>query len=122
MTDRIESGTEPTDGIEAVRRIWCAVLDLEDVSPDANFFDEGGSSVLVLLVQERLEQLVGRPVPVEDLFHHSTIRAQAGYLFAPASPPAPPAGRAPDRGRLLGQRGRSRPAGAGAGDEIRERP
>ncbi|WP_431973608.1 acyl carrier protein [Micromonospora haikouensis] len=101
------------EGIEAISRVWSAVLGLDSVDPDLNFFEAGGQSILVLAVHEHLEQLVGRPIPIEDLFHHSTVRAQAEYLFGePAESSITPAPRAPGRQMLIG-RGR-RAAGDGA--------
>ena len=57
--------------------------------------------------------LVGRPIPVEDLFHHSTVRAQAEYLFEESAEPSiTSAQRTAGRQMLIG-RGR-RAAGEGA--------
>ncbi|MEV0455751.1 phosphopantetheine-binding protein [Catellatospora methionotrophica] len=92
------------EGTEAISRVWCAVLELDSVDPDLNFFEAGGQSILVLSVHEHLEQLAGRPIPVEDLFHHSTVRAQAEYLFdEPAEQPVLPAPRSADRQMLIGR-------------------
>jgi hypothetical protein len=101
------------EGIEAISRVWCAVLGLDSVDADLNFFEAGGQSILVLAVHEHLEQMAGRPIPVEDLFHHSTVRAQAEYLFDESTEPSiKPAPRTVDRQMLIG-RGRRAAGGTG---------
>src|SRR6185436_1566868 len=45
-----------------------------------NFFDLGGHSLLLLQVQAKLLELLGREVPVLDLFRFPTVTALASYL------------------------------------------
>ncbi|WKX73993.1 acyl carrier protein [Streptomyces sp. XD-27] len=96
-----------TDPMEDVRRIWSTVLGAEIQDVDVNFFDAGGHSLLVMVLQEHLEELAGRELAIEDLFEHPTIRAQAGLLAdrpdAGAAVDAELGGR--DRSQLLGRSG-----------------
>ncbi|MFL6137850.1 MAG: acyl carrier protein [Frankiaceae bacterium] len=78
-----------TDRTEDVRRIWSTVLGTEIEDTDVNFFDVGGYSLLVMVLQEHLEELAGRPIALEDLFEHPTIRAQADLLGRDLSATAP---------------------------------
>lgn len=64
-----------------IRTIWAQVLDAKtDISPDANFFDIGGTSLLAARLLLRLQQALGGPADVLALFSNSTIRAQARLL------------------------------------------
>ncbi|HEX6903705.1 MAG TPA: amino acid adenylation domain-containing protein [Thermoanaerobaculia bacterium] len=64
----------------AIAAIWREVLDLEEVGVEDNFFDRGGHSLLLIRVHARLQKLLGREVPVLDLFSHPTISALARHL------------------------------------------
>ncbi|GGW16452.1 hypothetical protein GCM10018980_19190 [Streptomyces capoamus] len=94
-----------TDPTEDIRRIWSTVLGTEVQDIDVNFFDAGGHSLLVMVLQEHLEELAVREIALEDLFEHPTIRAQAGLLAGgPATGAVPDAGLgARDRSQLLGR-------------------
>ncbi|MDJ0105741.1 amino acid adenylation domain-containing protein [Rhodococcus erythropolis] len=59
---------------------WKAVLGTEDVSMDQNFFDLGGHSLLLTELQHRLRVTTGREVELLDLFHYTTVGAQASFL------------------------------------------
>jgi amino acid adenylation domain-containing protein len=81
---------EPRSGDTAdlVAEIWARVLGVAEVDRARNFFDLGGSSLLLLEVQAHLEERTGRPVAVRDLFVHPTVVAQAALLdgTAPSAP------------------------------------
>jgi natural product biosynthesis luciferase-like monooxygenase protein len=81
--------SEPTDGLQRrLAAIWCEVLGRPAVGVDDNFFDLGGHSLLTIQVASRLGQLLGRAVPITDLFRFPTIRGLAAHLGgeAPARP------------------------------------
>jgi mycobactin peptide synthetase MbtE len=63
---------------------WRDVLGVPEVGIDDNFFDAGGNSLLLVRVRYSLEQSLGRPVAVVELFRHPTIRALATFLQDPA--------------------------------------
>jgi acyl carrier protein len=70
-------------GTELERRIaalWQEALELERVGIHDNFFDLEGHSLLVVKVQAKLEALVGRELPLVELFRYPTIHALASYL------------------------------------------
>ncbi|MFJ8313849.1 MULTISPECIES: acyl carrier protein [unclassified Streptomyces] len=102
-----------TDPIEDIRRIWSTVLGTEVQDTDVNFFDAGGHSLLVMVLQEHLEELVGREIALEDLFEHPTVRAQAALLAAG------PGGAAPVEAGL-GARTRSQLLGRNRSDVSKE--
>ncbi|HZF08424.1 MAG TPA: amino acid adenylation domain-containing protein [Thermoanaerobaculia bacterium] len=51
-----------------------------EVGIDDNFFELGGDSLLLLRLRSRLTAVVGRELPVVDLFQHPTIRSLAESL------------------------------------------
>jgi amino acid adenylation domain-containing protein len=74
----------PGRGLEsAIAEIWREVLGREQVGGDDNFFDLGGHSLLLVRVHGRLKKLLGREVPIVDLFAHPTVSSLAAYLSPP---------------------------------------
>ncbi|MCB1035895.1 MAG: amino acid adenylation domain-containing protein, partial [Acidobacteria bacterium] len=63
-----------------IQEIWGAVLGLAQVPPDTSFFDLGGHSLLLVEVQNRLAEELGRPVELVDLFQYPTVRKLAEFL------------------------------------------
>ncbi|MGE5827889.1 MAG: MFS transporter, partial [Micromonosporaceae bacterium] len=72
-----------TETERALAEIWCAVLGIDRVGIDDDFFALGGHSLLLTQVAARLRGLTestGRRVGVMDLFQNPTIRALATLL------------------------------------------
>lgn len=84
------SGLEQT-----IHDVWCAALGQAAIGPDTNFFDAGGHSLLLLDVQHRLRQVLGRDVAAVQLFQHPTIRALAAFLAPQGHMPPPAAAPVP---------------------------
>ncbi len=61
-------------------RIWVDVLGSKEVGLDDNFFDLGGHSLLVALVQQRVTSEFGQRIPIAELFHNPTVRQQAELM------------------------------------------
>ncbi|PTL74997.1 non-ribosomal peptide synthetase [Vitiosangium sp. GDMCC 1.1324] len=79
----------PEDGVEqSLAAIWAEVLRLDRVGAGDNFFDLGGNSLLLQAVHVRVEALVGRKVPMVELFQFPTVRALATHLAGVTAPPA----------------------------------
>ena len=84
--------TAASNGLEAsLQAIWCEVLEVPEVGRDDNFFDLGGHSLLLVRVQDRLREVLGREVGIVELFRFPTVRQLAGFL-SPDEPEAEPAG------------------------------
>lgn len=88
--------TAANDALGRVAALWRQVLKLDDIDPDANFFDVGGHSLLLVQLHDVLAGEFGTPVAISDLFRFPTIRSLASFLArsgpteaAPASAPAP---------------------------------
>ena len=81
---------------QAISRIWADVLGVDRVGANDNFFDLGGSSFLLARVRARVEQLVGRPVPMVVLLQFAQVRSLSAHLAAGGDGPAPPEPARPD--------------------------
>jgi acyl carrier protein len=76
----------PETGMEtAIAAIWKEVLGLEAVGTTENFFDLGGHSLLVVQVQRRVKDAIGREVSITDMFRLPTIKALASHLAGTAA-------------------------------------
>jgi len=65
---------------EAIVSTWQAVLGLEKIGLDDNFFDIGGHSLLVIEVLSKLRKLIDKPVKMIDMFRFPTIRQFSNHL------------------------------------------
>jgi amino acid adenylation domain-containing protein len=78
-----------------VAKVWEAVLGIESVGLDDNFFEVGGHSLLVARMQEGLREALGRAVSVVELFQYPTVGALSAHLESTASADADSAGPPP---------------------------
>ena len=65
---------------ELLAGIWVEALGVEPVSPEDNFFDCGGNSILAMRLVARIAGTFGREVPVERIFTAPTLRQLAGEI------------------------------------------
>jgi len=70
---------------EHVANVWRSVLPAADIAVDDNFFDIGGTSLLLYRVYTQL-RTVRTDLRIVDLFRYTTIEALARYLETPAPP------------------------------------
>ena len=71
-------------GLEySIARIWQMVLAADEVGLDDNFFDIGGTSLLLIAVRTGLQEQLDRPIPVTWMFEYTTIRSLARKLGSP---------------------------------------
>ncbi|MDG4829280.1 amino acid adenylation domain-containing protein [Solwaraspora sp. WMMD1047] len=114
--DRIFAAAELPGGVlAAIHAAWCEVLEVPTVAHDLNFFDAGGHSLLVPLLQAEIEDRLDITIDIVDLFTATTVAAQSAAFgrltgAVEAGPVADPrqarlaaAGRA-QRGRGEGSR------------------
>lgn len=79
----------PRGGMERlVADVWTEVLGVEEVGAEDNFFEAGGHSLLMLRVQARLTERLGRQIPVVDLFRFPTVRSLSRHLADDGARPA----------------------------------
>ncbi len=76
------TGHEPpaTDMEHQLAAIWGPLLQLEQVSVTANFFDLGGHSLKAVQLMSRLREATGKALPIAILFKAPTIRALAAQV------------------------------------------
>lgn len=65
-----------------VARVWQATLHLDQVGPDQNFFDLGGTSLVACHLADALRDATGHPVCLVDIFRFPTVSALVGHLAA----------------------------------------
>jgi acyl carrier protein len=65
---------------DQVAGVWRGVLKASQVGLDDNFFDIGGTSVLLVSVRSQLQEKLGRSIPVTWMFEFTTVRTLAGKL------------------------------------------
>src|SRR5206468_3576613 len=53
---------------QAIAQIWQELLQVERVGRHDNFFELGGDSLLAVQVVGRVQQVIGRDMPLGDLF------------------------------------------------------
>lgn len=56
-----------------VASVWSAVLGLESIDPESNFFDLGGDSLLAVQLRARLRDQLGVQVPLRTIFENPTL-------------------------------------------------
>jgi amino acid adenylation domain-containing protein len=82
-----EAGELPRDGIESrVADVWRAVLHVDHITRQNHFFELGGHSLTAVQVASRLDNDLGRAIPVRWLFESPTLEAFAARLDADAGP------------------------------------
>jgi amino acid adenylation domain-containing protein len=83
----------PSGTRDALRRIWCEVLGLNDLGLDDNFFDLGGTSLQLVEVHATIARIMNSDLTLVELFQYPRISALAARIEARtgAGPaPAPP--------------------------------
>ncbi|RJQ48580.1 MAG: amino acid adenylation domain-containing protein [Desulfobacteraceae bacterium] len=79
----------PQNAMEkSITRIWQEVLGVSAVGRNDKFFDLGGTSLLMIRVHRRLEEITGRSFPITLLFQHPTVFSSAALLEAPDHSPS----------------------------------
>jgi acyl carrier protein len=73
-------GQSSAEAEQSIAAVWRQVLGVTDVGPHDNFFDLGGTSLLLLKVHSLLTQKFGADIAVTELFQYPTIRSLATRL------------------------------------------
>ena len=69
-----------TEMQRTIAAIWREVLGLSSVGVQQNFFELGGQSLALVQVHSRLQEALGREIPVVELLQYPTIGALAAAL------------------------------------------
>ncbi|HJP63013.1 MAG TPA: thioesterase domain-containing protein, partial [Mucilaginibacter sp.] len=65
---------------KAVADIWQAVLKLQRVGIDDNFFDIGGHSLLAVQIMTRIEKKLAKKHPIAVLFQYPTVAQLSAFI------------------------------------------
>ncbi|MBW4432010.1 MAG: SDR family NAD(P)-dependent oxidoreductase [Pelatocladus maniniholoensis HA4357-MV3] len=80
-SDRSKNQTLPQSETERqIATVWCEVLQLTSVGLHDNFFELGGHSLHLIRLQNELEKLFHRQIPVAEMFKNSTVATLARFL------------------------------------------
>jgi natural product biosynthesis luciferase-like monooxygenase protein/FkbM family methyltransferase len=78
---RVRTVVSPRTALEReIAEIWRAVLDVEEVAIEDNFFDVGGNSMRLVQVHFGLKEALAEPPSLVELFTYPTIAALARHL------------------------------------------
>ena len=77
-----------TEMEQVVAQVWTEVLG-HPASLDDNFFDTGGTSLLLIAARTALQKQLNRTVPITWMFECTTVRALARRLDEGVDAPAP---------------------------------
>ena len=72
----------------AIALAWQEILGLDKVGVHDNFFDLGGTSLLLAQLHERLQAELRKQFPFVEMFNHPTVNALLRYLFPSTRPAA----------------------------------
>ncbi|MCK4760828.1 MAG: SDR family NAD(P)-dependent oxidoreductase, partial [Candidatus Aminicenantes bacterium] len=71
----------PAGGLEKeITGVWKEALKLDKVGINDNFFDLGGTSFDILKVSDGLHEMLGKEIPIVNLFRYPTISSFIDYL------------------------------------------
>jgi amino acid adenylation domain-containing protein len=86
--DKSDGPDEPNTGREVqICNAFARAIGVETYSVRANFFEQGGHSLLAAQLISGLAKELGAKIPLRALFDHPTPRALARYLSAPSTGP-----------------------------------
>ncbi|MDQ2978449.1 MAG: non-ribosomal peptide synthetase [Acidobacteriota bacterium] len=71
---------------EQIAQVWRSVLDLDGIDCDANFFDLGGNSLLLMEAHAILQRRLAIALPITALFEYPTVRSLARSLDGAPDP------------------------------------
>jgi hypothetical protein len=88
QTGRPVQGVPGSDSLtERVRAVWAATLGLADVGVHDNFFDIGGTSLLLMTLRARLVKALDRNITMVTLLRYPTVHLLLRHLDEASPPP-----------------------------------
>ncbi len=80
----LEKRQVPNGDLESIiAAVWCDVLQKDRIAMTEGFFDLGGTSMQMIQVHGRLNKLLGRDIPIIDMFfRYPSIKSLAAHLSA----------------------------------------
>jgi acyl carrier protein len=69
-----------TDLEKIIAGVWQEILKITEVGALDNFFDLGGDSFNIMHICKKLEEMLGKNIPVVKMFKYPTVRSLAEFL------------------------------------------
>ncbi|CAL9649584.1 MULTISPECIES: phosphopantetheine-binding protein [unclassified Streptomyces] len=79
-TDARNSPAAGTGTEDRLRQVWARLLRHEEIGPDAEFFESGGSSLLASRLLVRVRREFGVQLTLEEVYAHRTLRQMAALI------------------------------------------
>jgi len=71
----------PSNALEArVQKIWKEILEYKNIGTNDNFFDRGGHSLKLVLLQRKINEEFSIEIPLREIFKLPTIKEQSKYI------------------------------------------
>jgi thioesterase domain-containing protein/acyl carrier protein len=81
MEQDVSTLARPANDVETgVAAVWAAVLGLNQIGVDQDFFSLGGTSVLAIEVCARIDKEMGIEIPLASFFESPTVESLARYV------------------------------------------
>ena len=80
FTGEIEYNGPETEVEKALTEIWSMILEKEEISVTANFFDLGANSLKIIYASEKINERLQRTDSVALLFQYPSIREYSAYI------------------------------------------
>lgn len=56
-----------------ITKIWCDILEIDEIAPDENFFDLGGNSITAMMILEEVNSQFNAGLVATDLYSSDTV-------------------------------------------------
>jgi acyl-CoA synthetase (AMP-forming)/AMP-acid ligase II/NADP-dependent 3-hydroxy acid dehydrogenase YdfG len=74
-----QSGQFGNELERVIAGVWCDVLSTTAIGPSENFFDVGGTSLLVATATRRMREALGRDIAMTDIYQFPSVRLLATH-------------------------------------------
>nr|WP_047197699.1 hybrid non-ribosomal peptide synthetase/type I polyketide synthase [Caldimonas brevitalea] len=72
----------PSTTLQRLTRIWCELLERDEIGADENFFDAGGHSLRAVALHQRIGEVFGDLLSLTDVFEYPTLHTLSARLDA----------------------------------------
>ena len=81
LSQNLSTNVKPQINIkDTLTSIWVDVLEYDEISPESNFFDLGGHSMIMIKVHERIKSELNVDMEIIDLFKYPTLASLSEYV------------------------------------------
>ena len=69
-----------TETEQSLAELWKELLSVDSIAAEANFFQLGGHSLLLMRLVSHIRDLFAQEIPLQSMFEHPTLREQAHLI------------------------------------------